>query len=254
MIDGNVEKQLKQLEVFSDQEFNVAFKDVWTDLIRTAQPNQENPVGIVTGGAPGSGKSSFIMEAKEQFNKNIIIVNGDEFRIYHPRFNEIASLAKGDFPTYTGSFSGKMVEKVISEAIKQRYNIIVEGTFRTADTPIKTLKDMKAAGYKTIVKVKAVNADVSWQSTIDRFNDMKSMGLEPRAVNKLVFDKTVNGLAENTYKVATSGVVDQVEVWNRQMKLFDSRLGNIQNLQNIIQKELGVLKEVSKLMSKGFSK
>ncbi|WP_314726436.1 hypothetical protein [uncultured Veillonella sp.] len=46
MIDGNVEKQLKQLEVFSDQEFNVAFKDVWTDLIRTAQPNQENPVGI----------------------------------------------------------------------------------------------------------------------------------------------------------------------------------------------------------------
>jgi UDP-N-acetylglucosamine kinase len=227
MIDGNVEKQLKQLEVFSDQEFNVAFKDVWTDLIRTAQPNQENPVGIVTGGAPGSGKSSLyiIMEAKEQFNKNIIIVNGDEFRIYHPRFNEIASLAKGDFPTYTSSFSGKMVEKVISEAIKQRYNIIVEGTFRTADTPIKTLKDMKAAGYKTIVKVKAVNADVSWQSTIDRFNDMKSMGLEPRAVNKLVFDKTVNGLAENTYKVTISGVADQVEVWNRQIKLFDSRLG-----------------------------
>ena len=147
-----------------------------------------------------------------------------------------------------------MVEKVISEAIKQRYNIIVEGTFRTADTPIKTLKDMKAAGYKTIVKVKAVNADVAWQSTIDRFNDMKSMGLEPRAVNKLVFDKTVNGLAENTYKVTISGVADQVEVWNRQIKLFDSRLGNVQNLQNIIEKELGVLKEVSKLMSKGFSK
>ena len=84
----------------------------------------------------------------------------------------------------------------VREAIKQRYNIIVEGTFRTADTPIKTLKDMKVAGYKTIVKVKAVNADVAWQSTIDRFNDMKSMGLDPRAVNKLVFDKTVNGLAE----------------------------------------------------------
>ena len=35
----------------------------------------------------------------------------------------------------------------VREAIKQRYNIIVEGTFRTADTPIKTLQDMKAAGY-----------------------------------------------------------------------------------------------------------
>ena len=43
MIDGNIEKQLKQLkqlEVFSDQEFNAAFKEVWTDLIRFAKPNQ----------------------------------------------------------------------------------------------------------------------------------------------------------------------------------------------------------------------
>lgn len=43
-----------------------------------------------------------------------------------------------------------------------------------------------------------------------------------------MFDKTVNELAENTYKVALSGVADQVEVWNRQIKLFDSRLGNVQ--------------------------
>ena len=253
MLYVETEKKLKVLEQFTEKEFNEAFNAVWKKLTINLQP-AEQPLGIVTGGAPGSGKSAFIKEASIKLDDNIIPVNGDEFRVYHPRFKEIVSLAKGDFPTYTGSFSGKMVETIISESIKQRYNIIVEGTFRTADTPIKTLQEMKAAGYKTIAKVKAVNADVAWQSTIDRFNDMKSMGLEPRAVNKLVFDKTVNGLAENTYKVATSGVVDQVEVWNRQMKLFDSRLGNIQNLQNIIQKELGVLKEVSKLMSKGFSK
>lgn len=253
-MDSTVEKQLKQLEIFTEKEFNQAFKEVWQDIIKNIQPNQATPIGIVTGGAPGSGKSAFILEAQQKFNKNIIAINGDEFRIYHPRFEKIASLAKGDFPLYTGSFAGKMVEKVLEEAIKQRYNIIVEGTFRTANTPIKTLQDMKAAGYKTIVKVKAVNAEVAWQSTIDRFNEMKSLGFEPRAVNKLVFDKTVKGLAENTYTVAKSGVADRIEVWNRQVKLFDSRLGNIQNLQNIIQKELGVLKQVSKLIGKGFSK
>lgn len=70
-----------------------------------------------------------------------------------------------------------MVEKVISEAIKQRYNIIVEGTLELLIHQLKLYKILKAAGYKTIAKVKAVNADVAWQSTIDRFNDMKSMGL-----------------------------------------------------------------------------
>lgn len=86
-MDSTAEKQLKQLEIFTEKEFNQAFKEVWQDIIKNVQPNQATLIGIVTGGAPGSGKSSFIMEAKEKFNKNIIIVNGDEFRIYHLRFN-----------------------------------------------------------------------------------------------------------------------------------------------------------------------
>ena len=177
-----------------------------------------------------------------------------EFRVYHPRFEKIVNLAKGDFPTYTGFFSGKMVEKVIEEAIKQRYNIIVEGTFRTADTPIKTLQSMKDNGYKTIVKIKAVNTEIAWQSTIDRFNEMKNNGLEPRAVNKLIFEKTADSLAENTEKVYKTGLVDRLEVSNRTTKLFDSRLGNINQLQNIIKQELGLLKQVSKIINNGMSK
>ena len=153
MLDVETENKLKVLEQFTEKEFNEAFNAVWKKLTINMQPAEQS-LGIVTGGAPGSGKSDFIKEASIKLNDNIIPVNGDEFRVYHPRFKEIVSLAKGDFPTYTGSFSGKMVEKIISEAIKQRYNIIVEGTFRTADIPIKTLQEMKAAGYKTIVKIK----------------------------------------------------------------------------------------------------
>ena len=250
----NEEKQLKQLEIFTEKEFNKAFNEVWKNIIENAQPNQSIPIGIVTGGLPGSGKSAFILEAREKLNRNIIAINGDEFRVYHPRFEKIVNLAKGDFPTYTGSFSGKMVEKVIEEAIKQRYNIIVEGTFRTADTPIKTLQSMKDNGYKTIVKIKAVNTEIAWQSTIDRFNEMKNNGLEPRAVNKLIFEKTADSLAENTEKVYKTGLVDRLEVSNRTTKLFDSRLGNINQLQNIIKQELGLLKQVSKIINNGMSK
>lgn len=254
MISINEEKELKQLEIFTEKEFNKAFNEVWKDIIENAQPNQSIPIGIVTGGLPGSGKSAFILEAREKLNRNIIAINGDEFRVYHPRFEKIVNLAKGDFPTYTGSFSGKMVEKVIEEAIKQRYNIIVEGTFRTADTPIKTLQFMKDNGYKTIVKIKAVNTEIAWQSTIDRFNKMKNNGLEPRAVNKLIFEKTADNLAENTEKVYKTGLVDRLEVSNRTTKLFDSRLGNINQLQNIIKQELGLLKQVSKIINNGMSK
>ena len=113
---------------------------------------------------------------------------------------------------------------------------------------------MKDNGYKTIVKIKAVNTEIAWQSTIDRFNEMKNNGLEPRAVNKLIFEKTADSLAENTEKVYKTGLVDRLEVSNRTTKLFVSRLGNINQLQNIIKQELGLLKQVSKIINNGMSK
>ncbi|GEE97950.1 hypothetical protein EC141115_01694 [Escherichia coli O145:H28] len=72
-----------------------------------------------------------------------MIINGDDFRFLHPDFNYIYQTYGDDFVTHTAKFSGETVERAIERAIANKLNIVVEGTFRNAATPLQTLKNSK---------------------------------------------------------------------------------------------------------------
>ncbi|MCV5682305.1 zeta toxin family protein, partial [Escherichia coli] len=75
-----------------------------------------------------------------------------------------------DFVTHTAKFSGETVERAIERAIVSKLNIVVEGTFRNAATPLQTLKKLKDAGYQTEVMIKTTSAALSWESTNERYS------------------------------------------------------------------------------------
>lgn len=72
-----------------------------------------------------------------------MIINGDDFRFLHPDFNYIYQTYGDDFVTHTAKFSGETVERAIERAIVGKLNIVVEGTFRNAATPLQTLKTQR---------------------------------------------------------------------------------------------------------------
>lgn len=89
-----------------------------------------------------------------------------------------------DFVTHTAKFSGETVERAIERAIVSKLNIVVEGTFRNAATPLQTLKKLKDAGYQTEVMIKTTSAALSWESTNERYNKDKEAGNIARKVDK----------------------------------------------------------------------
>ena len=78
----------------------------------------------------------------------------------------------------------EMTGRVIDQALKEGYNIVVEGTFRTPETPIKTLNDMQQHGYQTAVYLQTAPSEVSWQGTLERYDEMVKAGETPRATPK----------------------------------------------------------------------
>ncbi len=50
-----------------------------------------NPQIVILGGQPGAGKSKIITLSENQFFKdgNVVVINGDDFRHYHPKAEEI---------------------------------------------------------------------------------------------------------------------------------------------------------------------
>lgn len=53
-----------------------------------------------------------------------------------------------DFAKYKAYFLKEMTGSFIEQVLEEGYNIVAEGTFRTPETPIKTLNDMQQHGYQ----------------------------------------------------------------------------------------------------------
>ena len=172
----------------SEQEFSEKVKKVWKDIVEDdpfISAAQECPEGFVLGGQPGAGKTTLANMLSARLNKNIISISGDDFRPYHPHFEEIQSLYKEESPKYTSKFSGRMTEELIDKAVSEKYNIVVEGTFRTSATPVSTLKKMKQAGYRTGIAIQICDKETSWKSCQERYEKMKETNpLLARAVDK----------------------------------------------------------------------
>ena len=126
-----------------------------------------SPEGFVLGGQPGAGKTTLTNMLSARLNKNIISISGDDFRPYHPHFEEIQMMFREESPKYTSKFSGRMTEVLIDKAVSEKYNIVVEGTFRTSATPVSTLKKMKQAGYRTGIAIQICDRETSWKSVYE---------------------------------------------------------------------------------------
>lgn len=208
----------------SDRREALIFRHLWNDLISEQQVSPvKSPKGFVLGGQPGAGKSNLVGIIRQELNRNVLIINGDEFRRYHPNFDGIQEQYGIDSPKHTAAFSGHMTERVIEKALREGYNISVEGTFRTTETPMRTLEKMREHGYETAVYIQTAPSEVSWQSTLERYQVMELLGETPRATPKEHHDLVVKLLPQNADTVFASGKADVFKVFSREGLIFDSR-------------------------------
>jgi len=211
--------------MMSDRREALIFRHLWNDLISEQQVSPvKSPKGFVLGGQPGAGKSNLVGIIRQELNRNVLVINGDEFRRYHPNFDNIQEQYGIDSPKHTAAFSGHMTERVIEKALREGYNISVEGTFRTTETPMRTLEDMREHGYETAVYIQTAPSEVSWQSTLERYHAMELLGETPRATPKEHHDLVVKLLPQNADAVFLSGKADVFKVYSREGLIFDSRV------------------------------
>lgn len=241
MKNDNVEQLVKQ-----------TLDEVWEKEIinknTLATPNQKSPKGFILGGQPGAGKSNLINILGNELNKNAIVINGDDYRKYHPLYNEFQEKYTQDSPKYTAEFAGKMTEAIFQKALNESYNIIIEGTFRTTTTPIKTLEALKEKGYETGVFIQTCNPALSLASCEERYKKMlETNPKEARHTSKEHHNLVVSVLASNVQKISErKDIVDKLEIYKRTknnviIRIYPSK-DKAQTIKEAITNAIGSLK------------
>lgn len=92
---------------------------------------------------------------------------------------------------------------------------MIEGTLRTAEVPMKTARKLKAKGYRVELCVMAVKPDISYESTILRYENTFAFGEIPRATSKEHHDLVVDRIAGNLDIIYNSNVFDSIKIFTR---------------------------------------
>jgi UDP-N-acetylglucosamine kinase len=224
------------MNVFSDEKFEQAYEKVYNSVVRDDVPQKKHSV-IFLGGQPGSGKSNFYTQ--DDNLSNYIVIDGDRYRSYHPDYDDIVKYDIDSYVERTQGFVNECIEHLIEDLSDKGYNLIIEGTLRNPNVPIKTCTYLAAKGYTTELYVMAVDASVSWKSTINRAHIMLGLNETPRLVPIDKYNNIVNSLPDNLEKIEKSGCFDSIIVINRENEILYPK-DRMASLRNVMERELNL--------------
>ena len=174
-----------------------------------------HPKAFLLGGQSGAGKTRLQRIIMEKCGYDFIVINGDEYRSAHPRFAQIQERYGIDSPAHTAKWAGQMVEALVDAFSAQGYNLIIEGTLRTAEVPLATAGLLRDRGYAVSLAIMAVKPEISLVSCQIRYEHMRIAGTTPRAVDPAHHACIVEEIADNLAVLEQSGAFDQIALYNR---------------------------------------
>ena len=228
---------------YTDDELEIKFKEI-LEYYKSMYSPTENPKVTLLGGQPGAGKSG--LENLINIKKNYVSISGDDYREYHPRFKEINLEYGREASKYTQQWAAEITEKLIKELRKEKYNLIIEGTLRTAELPLKEANAFKKAGYNVELNVVVVKPEKSRLGTLERYEAMLKQGKVPRMTPKEHHDLVVNNIGNNLEIIYNSKAFDNIKLFDRENNL----LYNYKESPNVNPKDI-LNKEFNRVWKKG---
>lgn len=183
------------------------------------------PKIVIIGGQPGAGKSKIITLSENELFKdgNVVKINGDDFRKYHPKAKEIFKNYDKLFAKLTDPDVREWTRKIFEETMDKKFNIIFEGTLRTPQI-CETMKKLKQLGYEIILRVVAVNELKSRAAIYSRYIEQfeSTAGKIARFSEKRAHDEASSGMLKTIEIIEKEKLCDKIEVFNRDGQLLFS--------------------------------
>ena len=220
---------------YTDEELEKQFKKILYFYKSRYSPT-ENPKVFLLGGQPGAGKSG--LENAINIENEYISISGDDYREYHPKFEELNIRYGKESSKYTQQWAGEITERLIKELGKEKYNLIIEGTLRTAELPLKEAYRFKKNGYEVELNIIVVKPEKSYLGTLLRYEQMITKGKTPRMTPKEHHDLVVNSIGNNLETIYNSKLFDDIKLFDRENNLlYNYKESPGINPKDIIDKE-----------------
>jgi thymidylate kinase len=134
--------------------------------------SSENPIGIILGGQPGSGKSFLVNEVKKEFQRDFIFISTDDLRLYHPAYSKLQQNPETvqNAANLVNSYASAWTEKLIKHCIENKFNLIIDSTLGgNINAVYQTIDMLRENEFSFHLRMMAVPALISKLSIFLRY-------------------------------------------------------------------------------------
>lgn len=168
---------------------------------------QENPIAVVLGGGPASGKTAAKEASQLLVKKNVASVDVDDVRTFFPEYKRLTKVKSPNAAAITHEEASDLAKRIVKEGQRRKLNVIIDGTgdnkYEKLAKKVKTYRQDGAtkivANYVTIDTDEAVKRMLSRAARSGRYVPEKVLRethasvskILPRAIDDDLFDTLV---------------------------------------------------------------
>lgn len=211
---------MEEQEILKTYKLSEEVHDFYYEIIKrtytSGKTPVENPISVIIGGQTGAGKSSIIGYSTKMFSDgNVIIINSDEIKPFHPKSEEIARLYPKLYTKITDQESNTWTSKLFEELRREGYNIIFEGTMKNNRVADESITELEELGYTVIVRGLAVTDLESRISILERYEGQVTKKGWGRLVVTEHHNQTYEGMPNTIGYIEETGKYDILEIFAR---------------------------------------
>lgn len=160
-------KALMRKYILSEDEHNLILQDIKKQSYANKKP-VSNPTFYIVTGQTGSGKSNLTsyLYSKEE---NVVVIDSDKYKAYRPDSQEILDEHLAEYAFLTAPDSYLHRDEMIVDAIKSKYNILMECATSEKEGLFVNTEILKKAGYNVEIHALGVSSLNSVMSAHERY-------------------------------------------------------------------------------------
>lgn len=165
-----------------------------------AATSQEHPKAVILAGQPGAGKGSLASAAERELQGDVVSVDPDDLRRFHPQVRAFRRESPWDWSSRTHVDASAWADELLDATSSARKNLIFDTTLSDGKWASEVLiKGLQERGYEVEVRVVAAHKIESELGVDKRFTeqlDQRGYGrYVPKAVRDAIYDKIPASLA-----------------------------------------------------------
>lgn len=200
-MENNLLKQSELIEIFENKIKPKLLKHLKSEL---------KPKCVFLAGQPGAGKTNLADVTITELKNNALVIDIDELRKMHPNLSKVKDQYDLDIDTR------QWKTMLIDECIKQKYNIVFDGTLggnmKYIEPEMKKLKDNN---FTVKINALSVNDSVSKLGFISRYEEQLARTGKGRHVDLSFHNDIYKNIPNNLTEAIGKGLIEEMNLYKK---------------------------------------